>query len=268
MGPNGCSEGAGYAVRPQQSLYLRAPSRDQRLGLGGTAGFGGDPHQHVLTVDAEGDGRVVAREEDVETFGHLRLPHTRRAHDLAVQHLTSGHLDESRHDVPVEHGRHLRGDTRQHEHPRVAVPEGHPERETDVVRQRLRALRHVGHPQHAVEHHSPAFQNDFVDVLRMQPVATELEAGHGAQGVLGDVVTGRTDTARDDDDVRSPASGGEDGRDPVEVVADRDAVVGIEPDGGQPLGNDRGVGVDDLADQQLGPHGDDLGDHRVTPSGC
>ena len=52
--------------------------------------------------------------------------------------------------------------------------------------------------------------------------------------------------------------------DPVEVVPDRDLEVRVEARRGQPLGDGRGVGVDDLADQQLGADRDDLPDHAQT----
>src|SRR5215212_1192249 len=124
------------------------------------------------------------------------------------------------------------------------------------------ALGHVGlaqvHLGHALDAHAaePLAQPR----LQLGP-AHQGHPGHLGQRLPGDVVLGRAQAAGQDDRV-GPAEGLADGLgDAFGVVPDHGVAQAVPADVGQALADPGGVGVDDLAEQQLGPDPDDLAAH-------
>ena len=93
-------------------------------------------------------------------------------------------------------------------------------------------------------------------------VDERLLAQGGGDRLAREVVLGGAEAAGHDDDVGA-AEGDLDGVDEaLEVVADGGVEVEVEADGGQAGGDVLGVGVEDLAQEDLGADGDDLGLHE------
>ena len=101
----------------------------------------------------------------------------------------------------------------------------------------------------------------LLDARRHRLVQLERDAQHLGDGLPGDVVLGRPEPAAADHRVAA-GQGLPDGRDDAAVVvADLDLEVGVDAGQGQLLADPGRVGVDDLAEEQLGADGDDLAAH-------
>src|SRR5207302_3964902 len=79
-----------------------------------------------------------------------------------------------------------------------------------------------------------------------------------------DVVRGGPDAARRQDDLRAAEGLAEGGRHPGEVIPDGRLVVEVEPDRGEMPGDDGGVGVNDLAEEELRADGQDFCLHHAS----
>ena len=97
-----------------------------------------------------------------------------------------------------------------------------------------------------------------LDALQRFLVIDQLFPKNLGQDVFGQVVTGGAQAAGGDDDI-GPAPGqlhrlpG-----PLGVVPHHGVPVDVQAQGAEPLGEDLGVQVDDVAQQQLSAHGQDL----------
>ncbi len=92
-------------------------------------------------------------------------------------------------------------------------------------------------------------------------VDEHLFAEGGGDRFAGEVVVGRAEAAGHDDEVGAVEGALEGVDDAVEVVAHDGLEVEVDAEGGQARGEPGGVGVDDLAEQDFGAYGDDLGLH-------
>ena len=79
-----------------------------------------------------------------------------------------------------------------------------------------------------------------------------------ADGLLGQVVIGGPQAAGGDDDVRPLPGDVQSVFQALGVVAHHRVPEDVDADGGQGLGDVPGIGVDDVAEEQLRAHGDDL----------
>jgi hypothetical protein len=83
-----------------------------------------------------------------------------------------------------------------------------------------------------------------------------------------DVVLGRAEPAAEDQGIAPGETMADRLDDPLKIVADFGLEVGVDPGQRQLLAHPGGVGVDDLAEQQLGADGDDLSAHAPSPIPC
>ena len=116
------------------------------------------------------------------------------------------------------------------------------------------ALGHVPAPR-------PEEPGDELDDGR---VALERHVHHRGDGVAGDVVVGGTEPAAHDHAVGAGQGAAQGQDDPGLVVAHRLVEVGVHARRGQLLPEPGRVGVGDLAEEELGPDGDDLDPHPAA----
>src|SRR5690606_33366910 len=120
---------------------------------------------------------------------------------------------------------------------------------------------------HVVGRHAPAPGGEALeDAVGHLVVVLEGDAHDPGDGVAGDVVLGRPEPTADDHRGGAGQRELEGADDALEVVA-HDLAVGVVDAGqGQLLADPGRVGVDDLAEQQLGADRHDLTAHRGTSS--
>ena len=97
------------------------------------------------------------------------------------------------------------------------------------------------------------------DALGRRLVKDQLFAEGGGQYVLGQIVTGGAQAAGGDEDVGPPLGNLHRGAQPLRVVAHHRVVEDVDADAAESLGDHLGVGVGDVAEEQLGAHGDEFG---------
>ena len=127
------------------------------------------------------------------------------------------------------------------------------------------AARDLGLAQVVARHGAAPSREHLLDPGGHVLVEVERYAEHLGDGLAGDVVLGRPQPAAADDGVASGQGLADGGDDPGLVVADLDLEVGVDAGQGQLLADPGRVGVDHLAEQQLGADGQDLAAH-ATPS--
>ena len=94
----------------------------------------------------------------------------------------------------------------------------------------------------------------------------QVSAGGPRDRLPGDVVLGRSQSPGGDHDVGSPEGRLQGGSHPAEVVTDGGLLKEVEPEGGQLAGDECGIGVDDLTQEELRADTDDLCAHGVAPA--
>ena len=86
----------------------------------------------------------------------------------------------------------------------------------------------------------------------------ELQAEALRQNLLGQVVTGRSQAACRDDDIRTGFCDLHTGTEPFGVVPYYGVILDVDPDAGEHLGYIPGIGVGDMSQKNLRPDGDDF----------
>ena len=171
----------------------------------------------------------------------------------------AGEAAEIGNGAAAQHGQHLKGRARQHEHMDAAAFKGaaggraHGIVEHGAARRQLRLLDIV-------------FRHDHVDVVfKKRPNGVQnVRVKHqglvkgGADGLLRQVVVGGAQAAGGDDDIRPPAGDVQGLTQPLRVIPHHRVPKDVDAYGGQGLGDVPGIGVDDVAEEQLRAHGDDL----------
>ena len=132
------------------------------------------------------------------------------------------------------------------------------------IGEHLRPLRVVGLTEIALRHRPAPPRPPFP-----QPIGVVLAEDHLAPGDLahrlpGDVVLGGANAAGHHHCVGTADCDPDRIGDAGEIVADRLLVVGVDAPLGEGRPHGGGVRVDDLAEQELGPHRDDLDDHSAS----
>ena len=235
------------------------------------AGAGGDAHldpldprgqegQRDLSVGVE---RVDAVLEGLGQPGFARPPRAQHAAGDDARLLARlGHAGaQVGQDAALEHLGHLVGDAGD------GVDDLVPDR-ADEARCRAGhlgddggALRHVGLPRVVGRHGAASRLEEAGDEVDDGLVAHERDAHDLGDGLPGDVVLGGPEPAAHDDAVAPGEGGAQRQGDAVVVVADGLVEVGGHPVGGQVLAQPGGVGVGNLAQEQLGAHCHDLDSH-------
>ena len=267
----------GVVVEPEDDVADEGP--DPLLLLvedGGDLGFGrglgGDPHLESLPSarqerDRRGTGLVEAPDLVVELLGQPGLGLAPGPQRPAVDHRgDAGPGPEVRQDALGHHLLHLPGHPGDRVHDLALVGTGERADESGS-RPRHRRVergshRYVGLEQVVVGHRAPAAAEHRPDPLDERLVPHELDAHHRGDGVAGDVVLGRPQSAADDDGVAAVEREAQHLDHAIEVVPDLRLVVAVDPHEGELLADPRRVRVDDLPQQELRAHRDHFTLHR------
>ncbi len=122
-------------------------------------------------------------------------------------------------------------------------------------------LRHVGLARVVVGHGAAPGLEEARDDVDDRLVAHERDVHDVGDGLAGDVVLGGPEPAAHDDAVAAGQRRAQGQRDAVVVVAHGLVEMGRHAVGRQVLAQPGGIGVGDLAQQQLGPDRHDLDPH-------
>ena len=139
-------------------------------------------------------------------------------------------------------------------------------RGADRVGDDAAADRDVGLAQVVLGERPTATTEDRADVLDQLLAPLELDAHHLGDRLAGDVVGRGAEPAAHDDRVGAVEQLAQALHHAVEVVADLAVLAGVDARGGELLADPRAVGVDDLAEQQLGADREDVTPHPTRPS--
>ena len=121
------------------------------------------------------------------------------------------------------------------------------------------ALRDVGQALVVGGHDEAPALEAALELLDKARFEDEPPAGGVGDYLSGQVVLGRAESAPGDDDVGAVEGVGDDLFHAARVVADHGLVEEVDAEVGEALGHPCGVGVDDLAEQELGTYGDYFG---------
>ncbi len=158
---------------------------------------------------------------------------------------------------------HLVGNARHRVHDFVADRTNQTGRRAGHLGHHRCALRHVGLTQVVVGHLPAAGCEHGAYALADLGSPDQTDAHDLGNGFPGDVVLGGAEPAAHDDGIAA-FQGETDARDDtLEIVADLGLIVGVDTGERQLLAHPRGIGVDDLTEQQLGAHRDDFATHAV-----
>ena len=80
-------------------------------------------------------------------------------------------------------------------------------------------------------------------------------------GDLRDVVAGRAETAGDDQHIGTAETFVDGGAETCRIVADDGLMIGSEPEGSEFAGNECGVGVDDIPEEDFRSDAENFTDH-------
>ena len=243
---------------PQGLPHLLHQGAEHLLRRRPVRGLGGGPDHALVFLGVGGQGGVGEGGHGLPEPGlHMALPHAEDP-DLVADDDPVGEGGQVGHGPVLEHVPALPGRARQHENVDPVLAEG-------AARGGAHRVVEDGaaHRQHGllavVLRHGPARPGE-VGPNGLQDVRVELElSAEGlADGLLGQVVVGGAQAPGGDDDVR-PAAGDVQGvRQALGVVPHHRVVVDGDPQGAEALGDDLGVQVGDVAQQELGADGDQL----------
>ena len=269
--PLGLQQGEGHGLDAghigavdhvaQQSAQLRLHRGDQVPGLGLHRGLGGDAQLHLPLLGIGGQGGVGHGVHPVpEQRLHGGLPHTEDP-QRAGENGAVGQILQIGQGPVGEHLPALPGWTGEHDHPDPLRFEGAAGGGAPVVGENGAALGQHGLLE-VVLGHGPAgveLLKIGTDALGRRLVKDQLFAEGGGQYVLGQIVTGGAQAAGGDEDVGPPLGNLHRGAQPLRVVAHHRVVEDVDADAAESLGDHLGVGVGDVAEEQLGAHGDEFG---------
>ena len=159
----------------------------------------------------------------------------------------------------AEHHLTLPGRAGEHEHVGATGLEGHPRGGAPVVVQHGAPFGDHGLLEVVLGDRGAPLGKPFPDPLGGGFVVHQfLPEGLGHRH-LGQVVAGGPQAPGGDEDVRPVPGDVHCLADPLGVVPHHGVVVDVDPQLGQALGDHLGIGVGDVAQQQLGAHGDEFG---------
>ena len=251
------------AVDPvaQDGTDLLLHRGDEGLGLGDAPGLGGDAQLHLAGLGVGGQSGVLEGVHPVpEQLLHRRLPHAENTQGAGVDHFSRKGAQQGQNLLP-EHGLALPGRPREHNDPAALALEyaagggapavgedGSPHREHGLLEV---VLRHRGIVELLLE--------IIPDALGTLRVKDQVQAEGVGQSLAGQVVTGGAKAAGGDEDVGPAAGNVHRLPEPLGIVPHHGLVKNVDAQGGKLLGEETGVGVEDVPQQQLGAHTDQFG---------
>jgi hypothetical protein len=133
-----------------------------------------------------------------------------------------------------------------------------------LVSDRRRPARHERLAEVVVGHPAATAGEHLADAIGDRLVMFEIDAHHHGDRLSGEVVMGRPEPAADDHGVGLVQQASQLGGDASDVVADLDLHERVDATGGELLAEPRRVGVDDLAEQQLGADRQHVAAHQAA----
>ena len=161
----------------------------------------------------------------------------------------------------ADHELHLVRHAGHRVHDLVADRRLDPRRGPDRVRDRLGADRHVALPQVVLGHRPAARREQRGHPLDELLTPLELDAHHVGDRLAGHVVGGRAQPTTHDHGVAPVEQLAQGLHHPLEVVAYLPVLEAVDSRVGELLTDPRAVGVDDLAEEELGPDRQHLASH-------
>ena len=254
----------------ENAAHARLLRRDDGLGGGLVRRLGGDAHLEALYAarlerQRRRAGAVELGDAPRQLFGEsgLGLP-------PGLDHAA---LDDRRRPRPPPEVRQDRRLQHQAHFPRHAgnrvgdlLADGadQPRRRPRHFGDERRAFGQVGLAQVVPGHPPPARFEHPADARAHRVVADEFHAHHAGEGLARDVVLRRAEAAAADHGVAA-LEGEPDAPDhALEVVADFGLEMGVDAGEREPFADPARIGVDDLAEQQLGPDRHDLAPHDAS----
>ena len=220
--------------------------------------LGGDLQQAVALL---GVGRHAGIRHGVhllpEHLIHAALPDAEDAHRMGDDLLLREAAQIGK-AVGTEHGHALVGRPRQHQDDLALPLKGAAGgRAPEVVEDR----RPLGDQRllEIVWGKGPVGMDVVVEALPLAPALHQGQAEGLGQDLLGQVVAGRPQTAGGDQDIRPALGDLHAVPQAAGVVPHHGLVADVDADAGEQLGHVPGVGVGDMAQQQLRTDGEDLG---------
>ena len=180
-------------------------------------------------------------------------------HDVVGQDHLSGDAPQVRDHVAVQHGPHLKGWAGQHQHMDAIGLKGAAGSSSHRVVEYRAALRQLRLLDIVLRHlHMDILFKKGPNILQNVRMQHQGLAEGLTDGLLGQVVVGGAKTAGGDDDIRPLPGDVQRFLQPPGVVPHHGVPEDIDPQARQGFGQLLGVGVGDVAEEQLGAHGDDL----------
>ena len=200
---------------------------------------------------------------------HRRLSHAENTQGPAGDDPVGPVLKKGNGPLP-KHRRALTGGAGEHDHPHSVHLKAAARGGAPVVLEGDAALGKIGLLVVVLGHFAAVRVELFKISLHAQgglPVEDQLFPKALSQHIFGQVVAGGAKPPRGDDEVGPAAGGLHHLPEPLGVIPHHGVVKHIDAQGGQLLGEDLGVGIGDVAQQQLGAHGDQFGcmDHKKPP---
>ena len=194
----------------------------------------------------------------MEQLIHGGFPHA-EGHDIPGDNHLPGKTAQIGDGTAAEHGLHLVGRTGQHQHMDAVAGKGA-----------------AGSGAHGIVEHGAAlgqhgllgivFRHGDVeggliedpDLLQNVRVEDQRLVKGGADGLLGQIVIGGAQTAGGDENVRPAAGDVQRLPEPLGIVSHHGVPEDVDAQGGKRLGDGLGVGVGNVAQEQLRTYGDEL----------
>ena len=247
-------------MAPEEPPHFGFHGRDELHGLLATRRLGGDAHVHLARVGQHAH-RGVARlgDQAADLVVHRAFPHVRHLQHPVGKGLRKFELAPGVGDhLVLEQPLHLMGHSGQRIDDALFVLDDEGRRGAVGVLHRNGAFGDVGLALVVGGHDHVAPAEPPVDLLQQPRVPHELAAAHLGDDLPGEVVPGRPEPAAGDDQVGPVQGPADDVLHASGVVAHDGLEEEVDPQVGQALGHPRGVGIDDLAQQQFRPNGDDF----------
>ena len=159
---------------------------------------------------------------------------------------------------------HLIGDPRDGEDHLVADRAHQPRRCTGLLGDTSGTNGHEGLAQVVARHAATPGSEHLEQTLYDLFVLDQGDAHDLGDDITGDVILGRTETAAHDDCVAAFQRHPQRRSDPLPVVAHLGLEVAVDPSERELLADPRGIGVDDLTEEQFGADGDDFAVHWIA----
>ena len=242
----------------EQGPHLLHCGPEEGLGLAVGGRLGGNPQLALPLLGVGGQSGVGHGVHLVPQLGlHRGLPDAKELDGVGGDY-TLGQGQQIGLCTVLEHGPALAGGAGEHNHMASLCLKGAAGGGAPVVFQNGAALGQHGLLKVVVGHRPAGALEIGADPLRRTLVKDQLLAKGLSQHIFREVVAGGAQAAGGDDDIRPPLGQGHRLLRPLEIVPHHGVPVDVQPQLAQPLGEHLGIGVGDVAQEQLGAYRQDF----------